>query len=298
MFQNKTYVCSDFSMYDTCNEFISLCDLAPCKDTVSWGNFFTQKNGRRKKIGGVTRTLSLWLTLWRGRALGPHFRVLFESLSSHLGTLWNGTLLSHHGLILWFQFHFSGRIPCTERFELEEKVGLVLSIPQKTKKNRCVLKRWTANRKFCSRPSGQKLNTNFLFSNFSGDFGISRPKFRDLPPKKFGFPAFEGHTWAFWPPPDHVFDPHPTKGYPNKKCLGLGSFFLPQKIQNHVPCSFAPKYKNHVLGGAQRKNRSVPAFSKSQRSVLGTRNFIVCQNFWFLKFLVKAWGWGIFALIL
>ena len=47
----------------------------------------------------------------------------------------------------------------------------------------------------------QKLNLNFFFSNFSGTSGKIPAKSRDIPPKKFDFPGFEGHTELFGPHP-------------------------------------------------------------------------------------------------
>ena len=57
---------------------------------------------------------------------------------------------------------------------------------------------------------GRELNTNFFFSNFSGTPGDIPAKSRDIPPKMFDFPGFEGHTELFWPPPLHVEDSYPT----------------------------------------------------------------------------------------
>ena len=64
---------------------------------------------------------------------------------------------------------------------------------------------------------GQTLNTNFLFSNFSGTPGISQQNPGISRPKKVWFPWFRGTYRTFWPPPLHVEDPHPTRKYPDTK---------------------------------------------------------------------------------
>ena len=52
-------------------------------------------------------------------------------------------------------------------------------------------------------------------------------KSRDILPKKFDFPDFEGHTELFGPDPfTWKTPPHPKISGP--KSLGLGSFFLPE----------------------------------------------------------------------
>ena len=48
---------------------------------------------------------------------------------------------------------------------------------------------------------GQKLNTNCFFSKLFGHRRDVLAKSRDIPPKKFDFPGFEGHTELFGPHP-------------------------------------------------------------------------------------------------
>ena len=51
-------------------------------------------------------------------------------------------------------------------------------------------------------------------------------KSRDIPPKKFGFPGFEGHTELFGPHP-FMWKTPPHQKLSGLKSLGLGSFFVP-----------------------------------------------------------------------
>ena len=72
------------------------------------------------------------------------------------------------------------------------------------------------------------MNTNFFFLKLFGHLWDIPPKSRDIPPKKFGFPGFEGHTELLAPTPSRGRPPpHPRISGP--KSLGLGSFFLPAK---------------------------------------------------------------------
>ena len=67
---------------------------------------------------------------------------------------------------------------------------------------------------------GQLGDENWPQTFFLKLFGRPRdipPKSRDIPPKKFGFPGFRGTYRAFWPPPLHVEDPHPTRRYLDQK---------------------------------------------------------------------------------
>ena len=69
---------------------------------------------------------------------------------------------------------------------------------------------------------GQKLNTNFLFQTFRAPpISQLKQKTGDIPPKRFGFPGFEGHTDFLARPPTHWKISGP-------KSLSLCSFFLPE----------------------------------------------------------------------
>ena len=70
---------------------------------------------------------------------------------------------------------------------------------------------------------GQKLNTNFFCSNFFGRCRDIPVKSQDIPPKKFDFPDFEGHTELFGPHPFTWKTPTPPE-ISGLKSLGLGSF--------------------------------------------------------------------------
>ena len=48
---------------------------------------------------------------------------------------------------------------------------------------------------------GRELNTNFFFLKYFGHPRDIPAKSRDIPPKKFDFPGFEGHTELFGPHP-------------------------------------------------------------------------------------------------
>ena len=63
----------------------------------------------------------------------------------------------------------------------------------------------------------RKLNPNVLFLKLFGCPRDIPAKSRDIPPKKFDFPGFEGRIGLFGPPPVHVEDPHPTRKYPDQK---------------------------------------------------------------------------------
>ena len=63
---------------------------------------------------------------------------------------------------------------------------------------------------------GTKIEHNF----FSQTFGHRRDilsKSRDIRPKKFDFPGFEGHTEHFGPHPFAWKTPTPTRKYPDQK---------------------------------------------------------------------------------
>ena len=53
-------------------------------------------------------------------------------------------------------------------------------------------------------------------------------KSQHIPPEKFGFPGFEGHTELFGPHP-LTWKTHPTKGYPDAKVWVCALLFLPEK---------------------------------------------------------------------
>ena len=65
---------------------------------------------------------------------------------------------------------------------------------------------------------GPEYGTQICFLKLFGHFWDIPAKFRDIPPKRFGFPGFEGHTELF-APPLHLKDPHPTAAgrYPDQK---------------------------------------------------------------------------------
>ena len=72
----------------------------------------------------------------------------------------------------------------------------------------------------------RKLNTNFFFLKLFGHLRDIPAKSRDIPPKKFGFPGFEGTYRTFWPPPLHGGRPPLHRRVSGPKSLSLGSFFL------------------------------------------------------------------------
>ena len=82
-------------------------------------------------------------------------------------------------------------------------------------------------RKLFRKTRSEKLNTNFFFSNFSGAAGISWQKSRDIPPKMFDFPGFEGHTELFGPHPFTWKTPTPPENIRTNK-FGFGFFFFPE----------------------------------------------------------------------
>ena len=64
---------------------------------------------------------------------------------------------------------------------------------------------------------GQKLNTNYFFLKLFGHRRDIPAKSRDIPPKKFNFPGFEGHTELFGPHPFTWKTPTPPEQYPDSK---------------------------------------------------------------------------------
>ena len=81
---------------------------------------------------------------------------------------------------------------------------------------------------------GRVLNTNFLFSNFSGTPRISQQNSQDIPPKSLVSQGFEGHVELFGPQPFTWKNPHPTR-----RCLD-------QKIWVWVP--FSSLTQLHLVG--------------------------------------------------
>ena len=86
-----------------------------------------------------------------------------------------------------------------------------------------------------------RVEHKLFFLSFSGTPGISRQKFRDIPPKSLVSLGFEGHTGLFGPttsrgrPPPHLKISRPKS---------LGSFFFPdvwgksmgpEARANHIP---------------------------------------------------------------
>ena len=114
----------------------------------------------------------------------------------------------------------------------------------------------------------QKLNTNFFFLKLFGHRRDIPAKSRDIPPKKFDFPGFEGHTELFWPPPLHVEDPYPIQKISGLKSLGLGSFCMPDfflserkaeqvkrgEVNPDHLCALFQSHKKSSLGGNCKQN--------------------------------------------
>ena len=72
---------------------------------------------------------------------------------------------------------------------------------------------------------GQKLNTNFFICKLFGHRrDIPAAKSRDIPPKKFDFPGFEGHTELFGPHPFTWKAPTPPENIRTQK-FGFVLFF-------------------------------------------------------------------------
>ena len=60
---------------------------------------------------------------------------------------------------------------------------------------------WITLGQVASPSRGQRLNTNFFFSNFSGTLGISLQTSRAIPPASLLSLDFEGHTELWGPHP-------------------------------------------------------------------------------------------------
>ena len=92
---------------------------------------------------------------------------------------------------------------------------------------------------------GRELNTNLFFLKLFGHPRDIPAKSRDIPPKKFGFPGFEGHTELFGPHPFTWKTPTPPEDI-RTKSLGLGSFFFPDcwphtRVVEAQPTKSSPK---------------------------------------------------------
>ena len=101
---------------------------------------------------------------------------------------------------------------------------------------------------------GRELNPNIFFLKLFGRFRDIPAKSQDIPPKKFDFPGFEGHTEFFDPHPLKWKTPTPPEDSRTKKawvwvlfsCLILGTHemfalqelvLLPRTTPGHVPSS-------------------------------------------------------------
>ena len=80
---------------------------------------------------------------------------------------------------------------------------------------------------FCVLPRfrERKLNTNFFFLKLFGHPRDIPAKSRDIPPKKFDFPGFEGRMELFGPHPFTWKTPTPLENIRTKK-FGFGFLFL------------------------------------------------------------------------
>ena len=79
---------------------------------------------------------------------------------------------------------------------------------------------------FCHLNRERKLNPNYFFSNFSGAPRDIPAKSRDIPPKMFDFPGFEGRIELFGPHPFTWKTPTPLENIRTKK-FGFGFLFPP-----------------------------------------------------------------------
>ena len=91
----------------------------------------------------------------------------------------------------------------------------------------------------------RKIEHKFFFLKLFGHLrDIPAKKSRDIPPKKFGFPGFEGHAELFGPQPFTWKSPTPPENI-GPESLGLGSFFLPdlEPLKNIVLYSHECEYR-------------------------------------------------------
>ena len=75
-----------------------------------------------------------------------------------------------------------------------------------------------------AQSTGPKLNTNFFFIKLFGRSRDIPAKSRDIPPKRFCFPGFEGHTELFGPHPFTWKTPTPPENIRTQK-FGFGFLF-------------------------------------------------------------------------
>ena len=113
---------------------------------------------------------------------------------------------------------------------------------------------------------GRTLMEHKLF--FLKLFGLLRDipaKSRDIPPKKFDFPGFEGHTELFGPHPFTLKTPPPHPKISGPKSLGLGwgadwgQQFLSDGPMSFAICGASPYCQAHVaqLWSSLSKTRGV-----------------------------------------
>ena len=74
---------------------------------------------------------------------------------------------------------------------------------------------------------GLKIEHKLFFLKLFGQFRDIPAKSRDIPPKMFDFPGFEGHIELFGPHPFTWEDPIPHRKYPDSKVWFFLLFFVP-----------------------------------------------------------------------
>ena len=131
-----------------------------------------------------------------------------------------------------------------------------------------------------------------------GPFRDIPAKSRDIPPKKFDFPGFEGHTELFGPHPFAWKTPTPPENI-RTQSLGLCSFFpefsaSPRKRPVLLWADFVPSKDPWPL------YYKTPVF-------FTTKKIALCEAFWVLRrnqslvkraislVRLKVWGWGLFS---
>ena len=99
---------------------------------------------------------------------------------------------------------------------------------------------------------GRELNT-IVFLKLFGHLWDIPAKSRDIPPKKFDFPGFEGHTEFFGSHPGlHMEDPNPTRKYPHPKvwvCVLLSCLSV-TPLLNMCPTFVCSTVGSFGVGGA------------------------------------------------
>ena len=96
---------------------------------------------------------------------------------------------------------------------------------------------------------GPKIQHKLLFLKLFGHRRDIPAKSRDIQPKKFDFPGFEGLIEPFGPLPLHVGGPHPTGRYPDPKvrvcahfaCLIFGRFYPISRVGPNFATPLAPQ---------------------------------------------------------